>query len=88
MYFVPDGTKVCGLYECSNCYMRFLSLETEPMIICPYCEGEVDMELGPDEELQAAPETAKLIQVVSGEDVEMMDSLLSLAHTGGDYAWL
>ena len=34
-------------------------------------------------------ETAKLIQMVRGrEEVEKMDTLLSLAVTGGDYSWL
>ena len=88
MYFVPDGTKRCGLYECSNCYMRFLALETEPKILCPYCEGEADMELGPDEVLPEEPETATLVKIVQEEEVELMDGLLSLAHTGGDYEWL
>ena len=35
-----------------------------------------------------APEAAKLIKVVKDEEVEMMDSLLSLAITGGDYEWI
>ena len=47
------------------------------------------MEIGPDEEMPVAKETAKLLQVVRGEeDVERMDSLLSLAVTGGDYSWM
>ena len=46
------------------------------------------MELGPDEEMQEAPEAAKLIKVVKDEEVEMMDTLLSLAITGGDYEWI
>jgi len=34
-------------------------------------------------------ETAKLLQVVRGEEeVERMDALLSLAVTGGDYNWM
>ena len=60
MYFVPDGTKICGYYECEDCGMRFLSVAVAPCLICPYC----------------------------GEEVEMMDTLLSLAITGGDYNWL
>ncbi len=43
MYYVPDGTKECGYYECKKC-------------------GE--------------------------EEVEKMDTLLSLALTGGDYSWI
>jgi hypothetical protein len=46
------------------------------------------MELGPDDEMPQAPEAAKLIKVVRDEEVEMMDTLLSLAITGGDYNWL
>ena len=88
MYFVPDGTKVCGLYECSECYMRFLSLETEPMIYCPYCERDFDMEFGPDEMMPEETDTARLIKIVRDEEVELMDGLLSLALTGGDYEWL
>ena len=50
---------------------------------------EPDMEIGPDEEMPAVKETAKLLQVVRGEeDVERMDALLSLAVTGGDYNWM
>lgn len=50
---------------------------------------EPDMEVGPDEEMPVAAESAKLIQVVKGaEEVERMDTLLSLAVTGGDYAWI
>ena len=88
MYFVPDGTKICGLHECEICAMRFLSLETSPQMICPYCDEEADMELGPDEVILQEPESAKLVKVVRDEEVEMMDGLLSLAHTGGDFEWL
>lgn len=28
MYFVPNGTKECGYYECKKCGYRFLSLQT------------------------------------------------------------
>ena len=28
MYYVPDGTKTCGYYECKKCGNRFLSLQT------------------------------------------------------------
>ena len=83
MYFVPDGTKICGYYECEDCGMRFLSVAVAPCLICPYCGEEVDMELGPDEEMPEAPEAAKLIKVVRDEEVEMMDTLLSLAITSG-----
>ena len=89
MYYVPDGTQMCGYYECSDCKNRFLSLKIVPQLVCPYCGEEPDMELGPDEEMPERKEAAKLIQVVSGEEeVEKMDTLLSLAITGGNYDWL
>lgn len=89
MYYVPDGTQMCGYYECSDCKNRFLSLQIVPQLVCPYCGEEPDMELGPDEEIPEIREAAKLIQVVSGEaEVEKMDTLLSLAITGGNYDWL
>lgn len=89
MYFVPDGTERCGFYECEDCDNRFLDLRIAPRIVCPYCGKEIDMEIGPDEELQALREAAKLIEMVEGaENVEKYDSLLSLAITGGDYNWI
>ena len=83
MYYVPDGTEVCGFYECEECGNRFLSLKIGPKLVCPYCGEEPDMEIGPDEEMPVAKETAKL-----PENVERMDALLSLAVTGGDYEWI
>ena len=88
MYFVPDGTQICGFYECENCNTRFLSLQIAPRIVCPDCGEDVDMEIGPDEELPEVVESAKLLKVIEGEEVEMMDGLLSLAITGGDYNWI
>lgn len=88
MYYVPDGTQVCGFYECKDCGERFLALQIVPWMICPYCGEQVDMEIGPDEEMPEVREAAVLIQVVEGEDVEKMDTLLSLAKTGGDYSWI
>lgn len=89
MYYVPDGTTKCGYYECEDCGERFLSLHTEPSIICPGCGEELDWEIGLDEERPTARETAKLIKIVEGaEEVEKMDMLLSLAITGGDYEWI
>ena len=46
------------------------------------------MELGPDEEMPEMKEDAKLLKVIEGEEVEMMDGLLSLARTGGDFSWI
>ena len=89
MYYVPDGTDLCGYYECEECGNRFLSLQVGPRLICPYCGEAPDMEIGPDEEMPKVVESAKLIQVVRGiDEVEKMDALLSLAITGGDYSWI
>ena len=49
----------------------------------------IDYEIGPDETLEAAEDTAVLVEKITGEEeVEKMDSLLSLAITGGDYNWI
>ena len=46
-------------------------------------------EIGPDESLEDVLDTAELIQKIEGEEeVEKMDTLLSLALTGGDYSWI
>ena len=88
MYYVPDGTKECGYYECKKCGNRFLSMQTMKRIPCPDCEAEIDYEIGPDESLEDVLDTAELIQKIEGEEeVEKMDTLLSLALTGGDYSW-
>ena len=88
MYFVPDGTEKCGFYECSDCGSRFLDLRIAPKLVCPYCGEEPDMEMGPDDEMPACSEAAKLLEMLEGEDVEKYDTLLSLALTGGDYSWI
>ena len=89
MYYVPDGTEMCGYYECSECGNRFLSLQIGPQLVCRYCGEALDMEIGPDDEMPTVVENAKLLQVVRGaQEVEKMDALLSLAITGGDYNWL
>ena len=88
MYFVPDGTERCGFYECEDCGTRFLSVQTGPWMICPYCGEEADLEIGPDEKMPEVREAAVLLQVIEGDDVEKMDTLLSLAVTGGDYGWI
>ena len=88
MYFVPDDTQFCGYYECQECGERFLDVKVVPSMVCPYCGEEVDMELGPDEEMPEIKEDAKLLKVIEGEDVEKMDGLLSLARTGGDFSWI
>ncbi len=88
MYYVPDETQRCGFYECDECGNRFLDLRIAPSLVCPYCGEEVNMEIGPDEEMPRSIETAKLIRMLEGEDVEKYDTLLSLAVTGGDYSWI
>ena len=88
MFYVPDGTERCGFYECSECGSRFLDIRIAPTIVCPYCGEEPDMEIGPDEEGPTVSETAKLIKMLEGEDVEKYDTLLSLAITGGDEGWI
>lgn len=88
MYYVPDGTTRCGFYECEECGSRFLSLQTGPQMVCPYCGEEVDLEIGPDEEMPQVKESARLLSMLEGDEVEKMDALLSLALTGGDYSWI
>ena len=89
MFYVPDGTNICGFYECKKCNNRFLDLKIVPAMRCISCDKQVDMEIGPDEEMPVQEESAVLLQVVEGEeDVEKMDTLLSLAITGGDYSWI
>lgn len=48
MYYVPEGTKTCGYYECKKCGNRFLSMQTMSRIPCPDCAAEIDYEIGPD----------------------------------------
>lgn len=88
MYYVPEGTTKCGYYCCESCGEKFLSLQTMNIIDCIYCEQEMDLEIGPDEDMSSLKDTAKLIEVLEGEDVEKMDTLLSLAITGGNYDWI
>lgn len=88
MYYVPDDTEKCGYYECTHCGTRFLSLQMTDEIPCPYCEAEAELEIGPDEKMADVAFSAKLIEVVCGEDVEKMDTLLSLAITGGNFEWI
>ena len=46
------------------------------------------MEIGPDDLMPEDKDSAKLIKMIQGEDVEKYDTLLSLAITGGDYNWI
>lgn len=88
MYFVPDGTERCGFYECEDCMHRFLDSKIGPSMVCPFCGEEPDMEIGPDEEMPEVKESARLLRMLEGEEVEQYDTLLSLAITGGDYKWI
>ena len=88
MYYVPDGTERCGFYECAECGNRFLDIRIAPTIVCPYCGEEPDMEIGPNDDMPEIKESAKLLQMLEGEDVEKYDTLLSLAITGGDEGWI
>lgn len=88
MYFVPDGTELCGYFECQECGSRFLDVRTAPSLVCPYCGETPDMEIGPDEEMPVIKEDAIMREVLRGDDVEKYDTLLSLAVTGGDYNWI
>lgn len=89
MYYVEDGCTRAGYYECQKCHTRFLSRIIAPACKCPECDEDVDMEIGPDEEMKEDTTSAKLIEVIEGkENVEKYDKLLSLAVTGGDYDWI
>ncbi len=88
MYYVPDDTERCGYYECQECGSRFLDLRIGSQLVCPYCGEEPDMEIGPDDEMPEIKESAKLVKMIEGEDVEKYDKLLSLAVTGGDFSWI
>ena len=78
MYYIPDGTKTCGYYECKKCGNRFLSLQTMEKIPCPDCEAEVDYEIGPGESLEDVLDT--FLQAITTRKVknlpQYMKSLL------------
>ena len=82
MYYVPDGTKECGYYECKKCGNRFLSLQTMKRIPCPDCEQEIDYEIGPDESLEDVLDTAELLQKIEGYRRSCEDGC---ASEPGDY---
>ena len=88
MYYVPDGIERCGFYECTECGNRFLDIRISPTLVCPYCGEEPDMEIGPNDDMPEVKESAKLLQMLEGEDVEKYDTLLSMAITGGDEGWI
>lgn len=89
MYFLPDGTKRCGLYECELCKARLLSLSTEPSFFCTFCKGEVDMEIGPDECPEQLTDSAKLLKIVEDEEeIVILDGMLGLSVYDDDDSWL
>lgn len=89
MYYVPDGTQMAGFYECKDCSSRFLDVKIGPRLVCPYCGEEPDMEIGPDEEMPQAKESAVLLEMVRGEEqVAKYDQLLSVAFVQDDETWL
>lgn len=88
MYYVPDGTTRCGYYECADCGTRFLDVRIAPTLVCSYCGEAPDLEIGPDDEMPEVRESAKLVKMLEGDEVEQYDTLLSLAVTGGDYSWI
>lgn len=89
MYFLPDGTKRCGLYECRLCSARLLSVDIVPAIFCTFCAGEIDREVGPDECMEQVTDSAKLIKVVEDEEeIKLLDGMLGLAVYDDDESWL
>lgn len=87
MYYVPDGTKSVDFMNVKM-WKPFLILQTMNGP-CPECEAEIDYEIGPDESMEDALDTAELLEKIIGEEeVEKMDGLLSLAITGGDCNWI
>lgn len=90
MYFVPDGTQVCGLYECEkkDCWSRFLDVRIRPSLPCPFCGKTVDMEIGPDDPMPTAEETAKLLRVLEDEtEIRQWDFMLG-SSKDDDESWI
>ena len=81
MYYVPDGTKECGYYECKKCGNRFLSMQTMKRIPCPDCEAEIDYEIGPDESLEDVLDTAGLIRLHRSKSLSVARRQVDLART-------
>ena len=73
MYYVPDGTKKCGYYECKKCGNRFLSLQTMEKIPCPDCEAEIEYEIGQMKVLEDIQILAQLLQKIEGEERNRKD---------------
>ena len=88
MYYVPDGTKVCGYYECKKCGNRFLSMQTMSRIPCPDCAAEIDYEIGPDETMEDVVDTPSFWKKSRAKRKWPDGRLLSLAVTGGNFDWI
>lgn len=89
MYFVPDGTKECGYYECKKCGYRFLSLQTMKRLRVLIVSQRLIMKSDRMNQWKMFIDTAELLEKIKGEEeVEKMDTLLSLAITGGDESWI
>jgi len=89
MYFLPDGTKRCGLYECEICKTRLLSVNIAPSMFCSFCDGETDIELGPDECPKQLSDSAKLLKIVEDEEeIVILDGMLGLSVYDDDDSWL
>lgn len=70
-------------------WLSFSVFTDDEKIACPDCESEIDYEIGPDESMENVIDTAELLEKIEGEEeVEKMDTLLSLAITGGDESWI
>ena len=88
MYYVPDGTLMCGFYECEACGSRFLDLKIGPKLVCPYCGEEPDMEIGPDDPMPTEEESAKLLRVLEDEkEIAGWDRMLGSFHDD-DESWI
>ena len=90
MHFVPNGTQVCGLYECEKegCWSRFLDTRVRPSLPCPFCGKVVDMEIGPDDPMPTEEESAKLLRVLEDEkEIAGWDRMLGSFHND-DESWI
>ena len=89
MYYVPDGTEMCGFYECEECASRFLSLKIGPKLCARIVEKNRIWRSDRMKKCRWQKRRQNWLEVVEGaENVERMDALLSLAVTGGDYEWI
>ena len=89
MYYVPDGTKTCGYYECKKCGNRFLSLQTmeKSHVRTARRRWIMKSDLANLWRMCWIPQCC-CKKIEGEEEVEKMDALLSLAITGGDFDWI